>query len=347
MEGENHINRKWRSYFIFFSEVPVSNGVYDIDEYQFLIETLPDLNQLGIDTRLKLLSITFSYNDSQSIEDAYLKSINGTELFLNRISLIGYCETRIQRHLVTSIDMCDVGEKFEVLSSAIIHNRRFKYEIQPADFLELKTRKEPYIEIALSFLQKALSSHSLEERIMMLAACLEKLGAEESNEYGQIKCTRCGHVEPTNAKATKKYSRILLQDKGAKTKDILNFLERDRNKIAHGGGNRSVQFYSDLKESILKIQSLIVEIVADRLKANFVNSTTSILDLPFVVYQYEKSVDGFIKSGDVRFSSKAGVSMVSNVSQRARDNITLEVGVAFNQTNPIIHKSFQEAFFPK
>lgn len=348
MEYRATSEKRWKSCFIIFSEVIIANDTYNIDDFILKVEPIPDIIQVDKSSRFKLITNSFAISSADSIENAYLKSINGVKTFLNRISLIGYCETQLVSHWITTIEKCEVGEKFEVLSSVIRNVRDFKYEITPASLLKLSKTKEPYLEIALSFLKRALSTQSLEEKIIMLASCLERLGLEECKDYSHTKCEKCGYEVVTNNKLTKRWSKEILKQKGATSTAIANFLERDRNKIAHGGGERDVAFYSDLKQSILKIQHLIVEIMAERYDAEFVNSQTSVIDLPFVVYEYEKGEMGYaMTKKPIKFSSMAGISIINNASKRAKENLTFEVGVSFNESNPIIHPHFQRVFFPE
>lgn len=347
MEHQAKDEKKWKSCFIIFSEVTIANDIYIIDEFTFKVDEIPEIIQSDKSSQFKLLTNSFTCEGSVSVDNAHLKAIIGIKIFLNRISLIGYCETRIVGHLITTVEKCEVGEKFLVLSSVIHNVRKFKHEITPGDLVSLTKTKESYLETSLSLLKRALSTQSLEEKILMLSSCLERLGLEECKEYTKLKCQKCGYEEFTNNKATKKYSKEILKQKGATLSSINNFLERDRNKIAHGGGERNVAFYSELKQSILKIQSLVVEIMANRYNTHLVNSQTSIVDLPFVVYPYEKNLNGYTLSKEtIRFSSTAGISGVNNMSERAKGNLTFEIGVSFNESNPIINTHFQKVFFP-
>ncbi len=342
---------KWKSVFAFYSEVPVTEFQLDFEGAAITIKVLPEEwrtpeNQ----SKFNLLYIRFDLIGK--IEEAYLLALSTANRFLNRVSLVGYCKAYIDNHIITTSDTCEIGEEFEVFSTDIHHTRNYQNAICAEDILSVRplNSDESYIEAALTFLRKGLSSDSLEENILMLAACLERLGSELSPDYVIKKCTNCYHEETTQIKATKKFSEKILKDKGGEKKDIENFLNRDRNKIAHGGGKRDIQFYSDLKLSLLKIQGLVTEIVAELLNAKLVNSQTSIIDLPAAIYKFvRQNNDTYELTGEqsIKFASVVGISEVKNMSQRAKNNLIVDFYIKTDSSNTMLHPGIQKVFFPK
>ncbi len=127
-------------------------------------------------------------------------------------------------------------------------------------------------------------------------------------------------------------------------------MNRDRNKIAHGGGKRDIQFYSDLKLSLLKIQGLVTEIVAELLNAKLVNSQTSIIDLPAAIYKFvRQNNDTYELTGEqsIKFASVVGISEVKNMSQRAKNNLIVDFYIKTDSSNTMLHPGIQKVFFPK
>lgn len=341
----------WKSIFIIYSEVEICNSQLHFQGSVLCIEDFSEqINDSVNNQQLKLLTVILDVEDK--IQEVYLKSLDIVEKFLDFASLIGYCEVQMLDHIITIPTYSEVGKEFEGLSSKIIHKRTYKEGITATDLLKIGQIGvvNQYLEIALSFLRRALSTQSLEEKIIMLASCLEKIASVESNEYVKTKCAECGHEKDTSMKATKRFLKDILVKKGASNKEVQNFLDRDRNKVAHGGGVRDVKFYSELKESILKVQHLVVEIMSEKLGVDLVNSGTSVIDLPAAIYKYIKQADGsFDLTGEdaIRFYSIAGISRVNNMSERAKSNLTLDLALTTDSSNPMLNPEFQKTFFPK
>jgi predicted nucleic-acid-binding Zn-ribbon protein len=291
-----------------------------------IVEKTPPFITIENNPQVKLLTILFDYSDLP-IEEVYFTSINIVNKFLSRISLLGYCASEILTHIITTIDKIDVGVPFKVLSTDILHSREFRFSINKSFIDKVSKFHDEYLEDALSFLWKALSTDSLEEKIIMLSACLEKLGSIECEEFTKITCHKCKNEEYTSIKATKRYLKELLKSYGASQKQVNDFLDRDRNKIAHGGGKRDIAFYSDLKKSILNIQHLIVEIMSNRFNADLVNSTTSVIDMPFAVYQFEQNINKEFIRSETYISSQSGISKVKNMDEKSYRNVSVKLGL--------------------
>lgn len=355
------MENNWKTIFVIYSAVGIAKGEYKYKNAEINIDYLGSIRSLNVEVytdnveRFRVMTIKLAMSD-EKIDEVYLKSRQIAYEYLARISLLGYCAAEIIRHIITTCEYCEMGNHFEVLSTDILHVQNYKVEIQPNDFegIYVSEKNDEYLEVSIGFLRRSLTTNSLEEKIINLYACLERIAANECIDYKIESCKNCGFSATTELRLTKKFIKRLLKERGVDNKSINDFADRDRNKIAHGAGLRDGQFYRDLKDTILKIQHAVLEIIKIRTNANLVNSRTTVVEDPRVVYNfrirndlnYELIDNG--NSASIIMSTMAGISKVVDSSEKAEANGEFKFGVSYGKENLHLKNSdFQSEFFPK
>ncbi len=355
------MENSWKTIFVIYSAVGIAKGKYKYKNAEINIDFLQSIKSLNVEVytdnadRFRVMTIKLGISDDK-IDEVYLKSRQIAYEYLARVSLLGYCAADIIKHIITTVEYCEIDNCFEVLSTDILHVRNYRIEIQPKDFegVYVSEKNDEYLEVSIGFLRRALTTNSLEEKVINLYGCLERIAANECIDYKVQSCKNCSFSEITKLKLTKKFIKQLLKERGVDRKSINDFADRDRNKIAHGAGLRDGQFYKDLKDTILKVQHAVLEIIKLKANANLVNSITTVIEDPRVIYNFRIRNDlnyeliDKSNSGSIIMSTMAGISKVEDSSESARANGEFKFGVSYGKENlHLTNSEFQKEFFPQ
>lgn len=349
-------NKKWISRFIIDSGVPMESGTFEFENC--LVEATNVHKKFfeyfhGIfnhPSGLKMITIVLEESSEMEIVQIYHKNFETLEKLLNRISLIGYCNSALLVHVSTTILECEAGENFETLITHHIVPKKYGVSFPPKGFNELKKVSADF-EISLGFFRRALTTNSLEEKILMLSTCLERRAWTETTDTVKkivcdndkcqfspnfLVCEKCGNERnnDTGQKATKRYLKEVLSQKieldnddiknGKTVKKIVKDFDEARNKIAHGSGERGKEFLDNIEDSINNVQSSVAAILAERLESNFVNANYSWVKDNLIKISGKRDAEGFeceIKSEHLIFNS-----IVSQAPNSAKGQLLLDLG---------------------
>lgn len=340
----------YKSDFILYSEIEVSRGIYPFQDFIIVIDTIKPPYETDDHSHFKVITCETEEIHDKSIEDIYFGHFGKIEIFLGLISNIGYCSAKLFNHVITCPKFCELTTEFQILSKEIYHTRTFKYGIDPSDFINinLNSNETHYLNPVIVFINKSLSTDSIEQKILLLYAALERIASNNSNEYVNRICPDCNAIQQTELKDVRKYIKALLSDGGASQADIKLFYEL-RNKIAHGSGTRNVKFYSEIRRTILNLQHIVIGFVCHSLQINQVNSQTSIVDLPIAVYRFVRNENNIIElagNNSACISQTAGISQVKGMSDKALDNLEVRMGIYTDEKNLIFTRELRENYFP-
>ncbi|ULQ58325.1 hypothetical protein KJS94_08970 [Flavihumibacter rivuli] len=343
----------WVSKFIISSEVPLQLGVYEFSDVRVEIKELPVNDILVFDrSTLRYCELYIDESFDNNIEEVFLYLSDLCWKFLSRVSLVSYAKAELVLHIVTSKNEVPNGHDFLILSNFHSHFRNYKIPVGPNDLLGFGTLNDEreYLDVIINMFARAINSVSWEEKVMLFSSILERISMEEGDEFVEKVCNNCGVSSKSKMKATKRISKRLLNEKGVSNSDINLFLESNRNRIAHGGGKRDLKFLEDLVKSVSSIQHVIAELLIDRFNVRMVNSQTSFVGKPWVIYRFKHDSSGEIVLADgeyFTFKANALISKVASGDDLAHSNIEVCVGISTGSDNFFLsNKSFQKAFFP-
>jgi Apea-like HEPN len=356
--------KKWISRLIIDSGVPLESGSFEfegcmietIDVPSSFSEYFP--NKFENISGLKMVTIIVEMSEDLDIFEVYLKTLEVLDKLLNRISLLGYCNSNLLMHVSTTDFRCEIDGNFESLVTDQIVPKNYKLSF-PLDVIQ-KIEPIPYdLEVSLSFFRRALTTNSLEEKILMLSTCLERIaGSEATDTVKKIVCDNCKcnfipdilvcekcnkeRKNDTGQKATKRYLKQILtkqlelmprkylnKDEIKPVNRIINDFDEARNKVAHGGGERDLEFFVSMEESIAHVQDAIATLLAQRLGCDFVNANFSWVKQPLMRMSGRK-----IGLGDYLFNPiRSNYSIINLVIDQAPDDskgkLTLDFGKYF------------------
>ncbi len=281
----------WRLRVIIESEAILDIGEINSNDVLIKVFKIVDNNNLDIDKRFRHLDF-FLLKEENDIYSAYTFLYETLNEFLDRFSTVSYGKTFIREVISITKDKVNYGEVFELalpqfsigreLSSINLNDLKFNKDIE-----DNQKRWERLFRLGLN-------SNSPEEKYISYYSLLEEMAKFYSKEKILNECPKCKKKTDTGRIATNKYIKNLLiaynVDKKLEGKASLI-----RNKIAHGGGTKSKQFYADLMHLNSYFEEICILELEKKLEIDILNRlNVHISDIPIVTHQGVYAKDGLV-----------------------------------------------------
>jgi len=318
----------YRSRAIILTGAKLAPGEYQVRESAI---TVLDKPVPGLGDQHCILNIDLKSESSMSIRDAFIRSYDIIDEFLDRIALVAYCPAVLVKFISTSPSRVSVGEEFDMATEELLI-RNTPINVSPTDFTIFDAHKTDSAPIqACRLIRKALSFASIEERFLYLYQVFERISEDETTEKIREECPNCGDVKE-KGKATSRYMKKLLNDFGiehGKSRDLSEL----RGKLAHGAGLRNQAFLKELAEAIGKIEAASVSVAVNRCNATLQNTQGVVIGRPMTLRRCVKKSDGSFKILSTHWEAAITIAKVTRCASTGQ-NTQIDFGQPMNE--PII-----------
>ncbi len=272
----------WRLRTIIESEVIIELGESKDSHVTFRIFEVNDQNTKNgslTSPRLRYCDALLS-DDVKDIFEAFALLHNKLNCFLDRLSLVSYGKSGINNILSIAPESVKPNEEFEIAFPQITINRK-TINIKLSD-LKYDIEVTPEQQRWERLLRLGLNATSEEEKYISYYSLLEEIARNESNESIVTTCTNCQHKVDTGRKATNNFIRDLMEKHGI-DKKLIKKAPKIRNKIAHGGAEKSKLFYLDVATINSHLEEVCLLELEGRLNVDVINRLHAhIVDIPMV-----------------------------------------------------------------
>ena len=324
----------WRLRVIIESEAILDLGEIKSNDVLIKVFKMVDENNLDIDKRFRHLDF-FLLKKENDIYSAYTFLYETLNEFLDRFSTISYGKTIIKEIISITKAKVDYGEIFELAFPQF----RIRRKLSSINLNDLKFDKsiENNQKRWERLFRLGLNSNSPEEKYISYYSLLEEMAKFYSKEKILNECPKCKKKTDTGRIATNKYIKNLMINYNV-DKKLQEKASLIRNKIAHGGGTKSKQFYADLMHLNSYFEEICLSELEKKLELDILNRlNVHISDIPIVLHKGVYAKDGLVDliSSKIKIPARHVHLKSETISV---ENQTTEIGFPLDDNNrPIIN----------
>jgi hypothetical protein len=275
----------WRLRTVIQTEVIIEPDTIENSNCIFRLFEMNESNTLdcnSIPKNIRYLDIIYK-NKTENIFDAFAILYEELNVFIDRIALITYGQTLYTNILSIGPNRVVVNETFEIAFPHFSKIRKTKNlninSLRIEDELTFENQR------LLRLFRNGINTNSTEEKFINYYTALEEIARIESDEMIINTCGECGNKVNTGRKATNNFIKSILTSHAVEPK-VIKMAGELRNKIAHGGAKKNIQFLADLQlatsyfeeVTILEIERITGIKITNRLNAH-------IVDIPIVKHE--------------------------------------------------------------
>lgn len=288
---------QWRARYIIWADVALDLGDYASPEALFVVRRA---SFDGASALHRILDV--SIEPTADIRSAFLRSIELSDLFMDRVAIAGWASTHVDAFVSICPSVISVGHPFQMGTVDAVIDRS-PIRVGPSD-LVWSSPPEPKTAWQMARLVRtALASSSVTERWLSLYASLERLAEADTTERTSTRCTNCGH-EAQGHPATAKFIRSTLSTFGVSQKDA-DAYRGLRGQVAHGSGRRTPDFVAKVTQAIGALEGHVLSLTAERLGAKIKRPNNVVVGQPLSVHTCVKLPDGRYSVTDSQWTGPA------------------------------------------
>lgn len=336
----------WRLRSEIYTEVVIEPEKIENANIIIKVSTFSDLlseNGNSIPANFRLCDI-YLKNEENDLLEAFSILYNELNCFIDRLSFVSYCQASLQNIISISPDIVKLGEIFEIAVPQANQIRKTNNILLSK--LNYDKPLNPQYRRLERLMRLGLNSFSEEEKYLSYYSLLEEIANNESTEYIETTCNKCGHVTSTGRKKTGNFIKNLLEQHGLDSK-MRKEAESIRNKIAHGGAEKNKEYFSN----VVKISSHLEEIclieIESRFEIDIVNRLSNhIIDIPMFKHSCMALSNHDFEFISSTLTVNSRFVKLKHSDEAKFENQSSSVGVSYNQRPNLSEIAFPDILMP-
>ena len=308
----------WIAKYLINTEAILNLGETTINDCTYRSISIKGLNYFGniedVDN-FRLIEIIFKKEESDTIEDAYVKGQDYIDEFIDRFCFISFSGAFQVQCISVSKEYVKLNEEFEIIYTHCYKQRTLNnIDIVKINF-QLDEKQKRYLRL----LKSSILATNYEEKLLNIFTVLEQIAIEESEETIKNTCAKCGNENDTGNKKTNNYIKQLLEKFEFTSNDVKK-ITGYRGKIAHGGGRRNQAYYLDINNYAIMLEGPVYNLVIDRIKDVKIQNDCNphIFGYPFIKTKF-RYINKELKLENTywEYSAKTKSSVINNSEKQS------------------------------